>query len=728
MINTPTFSVIDERAPLEFSHVVTRTDSVEDVDTAYTFTILTPPSLSATVGNIKNVASLLKDTYFSTKSFWEKLKNLFTGENNEFTGVLSLDDTAKAKLGAAVSDIEGTLATTDYYSRALKLRTKDLHKGEEDSDYGTSGTYKATAEGRDYCQTLLYMDQRTVYTDSSMQTIRENSGASTGIPWLDAIIDFFTTGAALITQAFSGEIDGTTVQAFFSSIHNIGRLALNAFSKFVELLGQGNMPFSTVCVKLKKAFNFNVDFSLEANKDIALVGESIGINPNNSKIISKPLRATTLTDTSELQVQVINFWTTSDQVGNLGGNYTTDSSMRGNADPCTYYSTRAAARDCNKIKEEHSKVLYREDSTDGYYSVQKTLSSLGMSTGLSTTVPDIEAGSLFCFAIGVKDSDSDSKTSGAGNWAISGATCRSVAKKPSLNITGGSVYSGDKITASITKKTPQGESNSKTFGSWVEYGAVAKNKIEYSGNKGFSSGNIFHNGTTETNPLKTNPLTIANNDSNNLGSSGVYSNEKLVKRIESYFKNEAASSGLTSFNNTCKDASGASSICYYKLNSIGGAGYSDITDTHVIYSSGNITINGDIKYKGDAAPENEIPQVIIISDGTINITSGVKQIDAWLVANNINTCSDKSPDFGTRDFDTNVCANHLAINGPVITTDSSSNSINYRTHGSGVGADSATTAETFNLPASVYIWAYKTNESLSDNYYQAYVTELAPRY
>ena len=92
----------------------------------------------------------------------------------------------------------------------------------------------------------------------------------------------------------------------------------------------------------------------------------------------------------------------------------------------------------------------------------------------------------------------------------------------------------------------------------------------------------------------------------------------------------------------------------------------------VYHVSGKLTIDSDLKYPTGYRQISDIPRVIIIAD-TIEIGPNVKQIDPWLVAENISTCNTINTDYnltpsqalGEADLTNKKCSNPLIFNGPV---------------------------------------------------------------
>lgn len=223
-----------------------------------------------------------------------------------------------------------------------------------------------------------------------------------------------------------------------------------------------------------------------------------------------------------------------------GGESVTDS-QTSTADPCGYYS---GAEQCKVIH-----TITGNQNPEGRYDGKKG------SAGYTRTIPDDSeyVGYKYCVAMGFYPSDShnyqsntlsNNKSYGwngamdAGEmWNISNASCRTIAKKPNMQVWNGSLYTEGKVTTSISKKitgsdAPLGRpdvdpehnpgnnydgSLTRIFGSWTDYSISAMKDV-----RGMSSGAVigYDNGrydlagggrkTSEMNYQRINPLTIAN--------------------------------------------------------------------------------------------------------------------------------------------------------------------------------------------------------------------------
>jgi uncharacterized protein YegL len=145
----------------------------------------------------------------------------------------------------------------------------------------------------------------------------------------------------------------------------------------------------------------------------------------------------------------------------------------------------------------------------------------------------------------------------------------------------------------------------------------------------------------------------------------------------------------------------------------------------VIKSSGTVTIKNNIindssKKYNDVS---QIPQMVIIAKKIV-IAANVTQVDAWLIARDSGNGSIQTCDVDPSTKETiDVCNNPLIVNGPVMTD----HLYMLRTFGSGVGSDSGTPAEIFNLRADAYLWA-AAHALVNGRVQTTYTTELPPRF
>ena len=138
--------------------------------------------------------------------------------------------------------------------------------------------------------------------------------------------------------------------------------------------------------------------------------------------------------------------------------------------------------------------------------------------------------------------------------------------------------------------------------------------------------------------------------------------------------------------------------------------------TGTVTIAGNQTNNPDNNGAG-YKDISQLPQLVIIANKIV-INSGVTNVDAWLVADTVQTCDYT----GTPTI--NTCTQKLTVNGPVM-----ANHLNLlRTAGSGVGTPaSGYPAEVFNLRADAYLWA-AAHATTIDRAQTVYSVGLPPRF
>ena len=243
-----------------------------------------------------------------------------------------------------------------------------------------------------------------------------------------------------------------------------------------------------------------------------------------------------------------------------------------------YYSTRV---DSAKYRVE---VCYQD--TCGYYSAEKSESlntedsdevveePVSVARSISIDIPDAPAGSEVCVMSQVYPATSGDfanfdDVNGDYQWSSSEPVCFTVAKRPSMQVWGGNVYTQGQIKTTNSVKrslfryasapyTPAGGSTKYVFGSFGELGVLAAGTVN-----GFASGGISGyvtntNGLLSPNPFGYNspentpnvggnnsdtmcnnsPLTFANNPCYSYAGmigSGVYG-ENIAKDKESVLK------------------------------------------------------------------------------------------------------------------------------------------------------------------------------------------------
>ncbi|MBQ2695415.1 hypothetical protein IJG04_02135 [Candidatus Saccharibacteria bacterium] len=397
---------------------------------------------------------------------------------------------------------------------------------------------------------------------------------------------------------------------------------------------------------------------------------------------------------------------------------------------------------------------------------------------------DSNAGDYYCVAIAVFPSKSGSNDNidpnGNNKWYVSRPVCKIIAKRPSLQVYGGDVYSSGSINVEDSEaikyhvygttydRTPK---NSTVFDSFAEQSIVANgivNAFASGASTGLSSSGVGvgnQEGRTPSFCSNRVPLSVANSTSKSItggicdnfpatGLAGVSSGVENRSSLASYWVPDntetAVKSGDISISLADMSASEyavASStgknVRYLETDgSISLSGGSIGKDsTFVIKAGGNIDINGNLTYLGDFnyVSPGEIPKLVIYSGGNIRISCAVEQIDALIIAGGeVNTCNDyESVGSAVEDPSINNSerSKRLMIRGVVI-----SNTLTpSRTYGAsrGVGSNpdgiplsgSAAAAEVINYDTSAILWGrYMAGSAESDVLTTVYQHELAPRY
>lgn len=349
---------------------------------------------------------------------------------------------------------------------------------------------------------------------------------------------------------------------------------------------------------------------------------------------------------------------------------------------------------------------------------------------------------------------------------FSRTTCFTTVGVPHAEIWGGSVFSEGGIITKIFEQTSS--KGNYIIGSWSDFGVIGRSSI-----KGLASGKtISRKNKNVEYKCNNHPLTINNFECDDSGSG---TEEEKVKKIgyNTSTSTKTKTSLLTRYRKTEKSLDTSQGLCdksktdcnlrdessypdYYCYNdssftkavscdtkkafrytiSDGNLGIDnqlvlDKGATHVIYASGDITINRNIYYRysdptllNDAYTKiNEIPQYIIIADGSIKIDNKVTEINAWLIADGngdgngtIDTCLNHTGPLDSRDE--KACENQLVINGPIF-----ANKIELeRTH---YLEDEP--AEKFDISAFSYYWAYFQSKQ-SGKMTTVYQRTLPPRH
>ena len=385
-------------------------------------------------------------------------------------------------------------------------------------------------------------------------------------------------------------------------------------------------------------------------------------------------------------------------------------------DPATFFKKKGAIVTNSKTIETGNQ------NPTGSYDGAKT------STGAMTSVvPDNDewVGYKYCVAVGIFPSDSHDDVNGPGSnnslemqytygkgamdagsyWNVSGATCRTISKKPSLQVWNGSIYTNGAVNTYVSQKIVNAKLGSDInaqkdlFGSWTDYalivgkdinGMVSGATLGFNNSRYDLSGNGGQPDSSDIDK-KLNPLTIANQ--NTFGNSGINAStavnmnlERLRSRYSEKASNLANNETNTGSQSTIVSSKTGLQFVYHNGNLktselairhsgtapnqttyrdrngnlIKGLGDGKNDNTLVIYIKGNLIIDNNICL-GDGCKGTgmqlidyglnrktnsaaKLPQVLIFADN-ISIAENVTRVDAWLIAQDgeINTCAEHTP-------------------------------------------------------------------------------------
>lgn len=377
----------------------------------------------------------------------------------------------------------------------------------------------------------------------------------------------------------------------------------------------------------------------------------------------------------------------------------------------------------------------------------------GGTKGDTINVPDLPAGTKIYFRSWVTPGDSGGSTNlNVTNFSgkvYSKVVRFVVAKKPSFQVWGGSIYSAEDVGLSMSAKNNlAGEVNYpynitggdkvRVFGSWAELSLVAEGEI-----KGLSSGAGLGYGMTADagNASEKRAVeTLGGRDSNDycLMSTLSIENDNCKSYVGKLGRGSGGSgdkSNLiadfteeTGTNYSVIDFGSDNFVLREKVGELKDFSYEEINKngdirrsaTKVIRTNGDVVIDDNITYRNDGYSNLEsIPKIIIYAEN-INISCSVTRIDAVLIADEkINTCSGDITD------NSSLRSTPLMIRGSVI-----SNTLTLgRTYGAATGKNSVIPAEIINYDTSLYLWANnQSSATTSGKLTETYINELAPRY
>ncbi|MBQ3348019.1 hypothetical protein IJG90_00640 [Candidatus Saccharibacteria bacterium] len=507
---------------------------------------------------------------------------------------------------------------------------------------------------------------------------------------------------------------------------------------------------SNAAVKIPYNFTNRTNLTVSSDEgNIVYAGGTVRVNSANVEVRTRYNSVTERTYATRVDNAAVKL--TAYVSSGSGGSERTVAARNGRDDDiCVFLS----AKQCSEVSSYEGTL--NSSGTLGLNSKVATTEDHGMAG--TYNVFDASAGDYMCFVLSVYPASSGTdkmmQSSGDDRWFISAPKCVRIAKKPSVQVWGGNVYSNGDMSSYVSQKhnlyqisryNPT-SSGVNSFGSWVEEGILANGTIT-----GVASGAAMgRNGTSSvygttsydfcTNQIA---LTIANystrrvqcgNNSTNGGNANIY----LLTNLRTALVDYLLPSNLTDIGTSSvylssdtgyeiENSTGRNMRYVYRNGgfSISG-GYVNANELKVVKINGNVSINGSIKYSEDTVLSSiwQAPKAVIYASGNIYISCNVSQVDAILIAGGtVYTCdtysgSDGSSGAGYR-------SNQLKINGVVI-----ANKVELgRTYGAAVGDKSGEPAEIFNYDTSGLLWEYSMSSAgESGTMTTVYVHELAPRY
>ncbi len=535
-------------------------------------------------------------------------------------------------------------------------------------------------------------------------------------------------------------------------------------NKYSGELRDGHIGYgpSEDTAKVLIPYNFETYTGVTVSSDVAYSGETIDVDNVWTSVEAKNnavTKAAYATQVPGARLKLFAYVTADIDNGNIGGLTTGDDNGCG--------LIGGAAKQCLEFRSKSGFTLNGGGRLDGSYDEFTDM-------GGKYNAFDASAGDLMCFVSAVypasSGSDTQMGTDGDGNWRYSEPSCTIIAKKPSFQVWGDSMYSKGGIeTINAAKRylyndyyggsstnlckngncfNPTSHGPTNYIGSWVEEGLILNtgttNTFASGAALGYdSSSNFTRAGVSNFNITNISPLTFSNQlsaDLSRVGASGLDSavgdRDDLIKYwIGDNVRGINTSGSINlAYNNSVgesiKSASGVA-IRYVHSNSISISGTVPKSTTYLINVDGTVTITGDIKYEDSTYKMlKEIPKVIIYANN-INISCNVGEVDAILITKsndgNLDTCYDGGGDSSS------ARSRQLKVFGTVMTGKVSLG----RTYGAaawngsmnGGRTTDAVPAEVFDYDSTIPMWSeYMGGSVETDTMQIVYQHELAPRY
>lgn len=433
---------------------------------------------------------------------------------------------------------------------------------------------------------------------------------------------------------------------------------------------------------------------------------------------------------------------------------------------------------CNNIDAKQCIEVKRASFTD--------LNAGGNLSGSTDDVPglpgvynafDASAGDYMCFVTAVNPytsgpDDAHGDSAGDGMWKFGYPACAVIAKKPTFQVWGDSLYSyKGGVEGNISKKRylyhnyfrsktnlgpfkPKGGNYTITnFTSWVEESLNISNgattTVASGAATGYKVGDKTRAGTTGT-ICDVSPLTLSNagcNINNGVGNSGILStmiSSSLVNSgdktnrdelIKYWVGNGTVVKGScgTRWGGTCKTVESASgeTVRYVTGGSMSVSGTIGKRETYLVQSSGNVTIDSNLVYTNtNYTLVQDIPKVIIYANN-IYINCWVERVDAILITKpggTLNTCYNDGGDVNARQRSTQLKIFGTVLTDKIVLGRTYGAAAWNGSHNGGKTTDEEP-AEIFDYDSTIPMWSeYMSGSAETDTLQITYQHELAPRY
>ncbi|MBR3144009.1 hypothetical protein IKF12_02290 [Candidatus Saccharibacteria bacterium] len=532
-----------------------------------------------------------------------------------------------------------------------------------------------------------------------------------------------------------------------------GYATANASHTVYEYEYAANKLTSQSYVKIPYNYKNDADFSMSPAEDMVYAGETVSVKDAVVKVGNKyndVIKAEYATNVDGARVKLIKYVSNVNRAGD--GTRTDFSCGVYGSEDISPYGLCEEVRDLSGTLEAGDAGAEKEHNNN----------ILGVDFNGTYEVFDAKAGDWFCMSIGVypatSGGDKNMDASGDKSWYVYTPTCYQIAKKPSLQIWGGGLFSSGSIFTSVSEKNyvyGLGKIGPVVFGSWVEEDLIAeKGKVtNFASGAGLgkndkSSAGSGLNGTINNRFCSDLvALTIANKvdgvcKNDGVGNSGITSSLTSISSLVNYFesfsnKSDARSPGRFG-DYVEKISSTGKAIQFYEIDnndallsgtdiSISNGNDYIPSTTAIVRADRNIHIDHNIIIVGPASSTNQISQVVVYADGDINISCNVDRLDAVLIARGtIDTCYDGG------DINSVARSRQLLINGALV----AGKLVPGRTYGNTMGVvggswniGSETPAEIINYDTSMLLWGWGMADSAeSGTLTMTYQHELAPRY